>query len=131
MKHHPVDVWLVYGSFSYGFEGAVEAYARTSLHVSVRVAERTDLEQVVRFLQTVTADPRGLLRTEVRIFLPEDKPAPDGVHFPVCLFTDLAPTSVPGEHPLLRLLDLRGVTEADERAWERLLDGVTEPHGLR
>lgn len=126
LKGLPVDIWLVFGSFSYGFEGIVDGFQIGGLSVRAVSSGKGDLESITRFLATITSKPRGLLRTEARVFLDDNYPISLPVEaFPLCLFTDMVPVGV--QDNSFRLLDLRGTTDRDQVNWHVLLTQMTEP----
>lgn len=134
LSEYAVDVWFLFGSFSYGLESRVCAYAPHSLTLEVALDAADSADDVASFLETLVENPRGLVRSELCIYGPSAQE-------PVRLFTDVSPTLTStaspapssgrpptSEHesssPLsvrLRFSHLAALTPVDDDAWQTLL----------
>lgn len=125
-----IDVWFIFGSFVYGLEARPRAYSETELHVVPVLpdseAERSELSS---FLDTLTRDPRGLLRSELRIY---SAGLAISVDTPVRLFTEAAPVLAENElgEPVLEFRHLQGLTPPDTQMWLHLAREVWAQDGV-
>lgn len=118
-----VDVWFLYGSFAYGLEAGVVDYGPGTLKLVLLEAESTQTAaDLSAFLESVTEHPRGLMRSELRIYGPRSLHQQAGLGWPVTVGTELAPVL---ESPCqLTFVNLRGVTEANEQHWHTLTHAI-------
>jgi hypothetical protein len=108
---YSVDVWFLYGSFSHGLEARVCTYGAAMLTLDVSLQKGDSELEVANFLDSVLDDPRGLLRTELRVYGPEDDDPSGGEAMPrtplepVRLYTEVAPgwALASGLHPAYAL----------------------------
>lgn len=123
-KFH-VDIWLIYGSFSYGIEAQVLEVQRDSLGVAPLSQNFEESAGLRELFESVLKAPRNLRRVEARIF---SHPLADTVSFPVTLVTERLPSVVveDGYVQLVRVSGLRGQTPNDESNWIQLLDRTSK-----
>jgi hypothetical protein len=136
LSEYSVDVWFLYGSFSYGLESRVCAYASQALTLEVALEGTDSADDVASFLESLVENPRGLVRSEICIYGPTSEE-------PVRLYTDVSPTltsvfgpssglgkSVVAEHEAtptsvrLRFTHVAALTPSDNDAWQVLLTSV-------
>lgn len=134
LSHFETDVWLLFGSFAYGLEGRILSFGADELTLLIRTpSPEEENEDLVGFLETLFEDPAGLLRTEIRIYPEAESAASMLVHtelpeveFPVTVMTEVAPVEarIRLGDPVLRLVRLQALSEADARAWGSLVQGL-------
>ncbi len=117
LSEYSVDVWFLYGSFTYGLETRVHSLSGQSLTLEVELGEADTPEDVSRFLETLIENPRGLLRSEICLYGPDEDE-------PIRLYTEVSPTFTQIEtHSLrLRFSHVSGLTPRDSGHWHELLD---------
>ena len=130
-----IDIWFLYGSFAYGVESVLSYFGPDALGVNVLGTNDAEQKQdVSAFLDDLTENPKGLLRTELRIYGPEGHAVAGQaglgfahpVQFPVTLVTERVPASVeaPMGHLQLRFEELRALTAPDQAQFALLVAQV-------
>lgn len=132
LSGYSVDVWFLYGSFTYGLETRVCSYSTDALVVEVCGADAAVAPQgasdVQAFLESLLENPRGLVRTELAVYGPEDDEAPVRLQTEVVpRFAPVGPLFLNGSPDAnaparLRFTHVAGLTREDGAAW---LDLVT------
>lgn len=132
MTSFSVDIWFVFGSFVYGLEGQMIQYSERSIDVMLSGGAENERRELAEFFAELSENPKGLVKTEVRIF-----PAPDGtprVAFTegceaISLVTQVVPQPIRGDSqggdtPCLRLIELEGLSQPDQSGWSSLVRGI-------
>ena len=135
LSDYGVDVWFLYGSFTYGLESRVCSYTAQSLTLEVILDADDSLDDVAAFLETLVDNPRGLVRSELCVYAPRESE-------PVRVFTEVAPTLASLQPPLqtpgavrtsspptartvrLRFSHLCAPTPEGDHAWQELVTKV-------
>jgi hypothetical protein len=115
------DIWFLFGSFAYGFEGRVVACQGDSLELEIASPETESAHGVGLFLEDLVTNGRGLVKSQLTLFC-EDNSLELGEACEVCLFTDILPTAR-ANAPLGLILfsGVRGVTPRDSAMWQKLV----------
>ena len=121
-----IDIWFLYGSFAYGVESVLFSFSSDSVHVNVLNTDTEAQAETFAFLDDLTENPKGLLRTELRIYGPEDLASLRQVPFPVTLYTERVPTTFEAGAGILQLRfdELRALTVADHSHFDHLVEQV-------
>lgn len=120
LSDYAVDVWFLYGSFSYGLESSVCAFSSHSLTLDVVLEGSDAAEDVSSFLETLVENPRGLVRSELCLY-------PPMAQDPIRLYTEVSPALTPssgGVSVRLRFSHLAALTPHDNNAWQHLVTDV-------
>ncbi len=116
-----VDVWFVFGSFVYGFEGRVMDCGSEHMEVQLCLSDFDGAQGVVSFLEEIATGAKSLLKSQISIF---DNSAPHNAESPLRVFTEISP-AIKSQTPAGRLVfsGLRGVTEQEHALWQKLVAG--------
>jgi hypothetical protein len=111
-----VDIWCVFGSFVYGFEGRLVSWHAEQLELAILAPVGADSQGAFEFFTELSLSAKGLLKSEIRIF--------DGsgeAEIPLLTLVTNAVPQVLSSVPESRVLfsDLRGLSENDGRIWEQ------------
>lgn len=122
-SHLSADVWFVFGSFVYGFEGSIRRGVGDSLEIQLVVPASDTSGGIDAFLDELTLNSRGLIKSQVSLY--RDEPGAELSNSPLVeLFTDLAPKTSEGMPVgVVVLHGLRGVTHHDNTMWQKLVAG--------
>lgn len=118
-----VDIWLCYGSFSYGFESEIFDLGENELALSLHTQSYEQAEQLESFFEQVVEKPKGLLRVELRIFGPDKVFKKFNINTPIFLFTDIVPKQVPKSSgaPILKFFAIKGISPTNTENWTKLV----------
>ena len=123
-----VDLWFIFGSFVYAFEGQVLNFSESTLEVAVDSPDESGRESIIEFFEGIVTNPKGLERIELRIFSNESlpKPLPIPIAFPVQLITGVSPLTNQRltKIPSLVFSQVKGITEADRASWINLVHKI-------
>jgi hypothetical protein len=121
LENVSVDVWFVFGSFVYGFEGRVVACDSQQIEVQLSFSDVDAVPGLVSFLDILAAGAKGLLKSQISLFAEGSLP---GGFEALRIFTEMSP--VVRSSPLLGRLvfsGLCGVTPHDNVLWQKLVAG--------
>lgn len=118
-----VDIWLCYGSFSYGFESEIHEFGESELALSLQTQSDEQAEHMESFFEQVVEKPKGLLRVELRVYGPDKLFKRHNINGPVYLFTDMVPKQAPkhGGSPILKFFSIKGISQANSESWIKLV----------
>ncbi len=118
-----VDIWLCYGSFSYGFESKIHEFGESELALSLQTQSDEQAEQMESFFEQVVDKPKGLLRVELRVYGPDKVFKHHNINGPVYLFTDMVPKQAPkyAGSPILKFFSIKGISPANSESWMKLV----------
>jgi|GEM_PF-4996010 len=138
LSGYSVDVWFLYGSFTYGLETRVCSYSTDALVLEVVLevcgagpdAVPQGASDVQAFLESLLDNPRGLVRTELAVYGPEDDETPVRLQTEVVpRFAPVGPLFLNGSADVnaparLRFTHIAGLTQDDGAAWHDLVTRI-------
>ena len=128
-----VDLWFCYGSFFYGFESQLHSCQENQMELSLHNANADESKELSQFLDLILDKPKGLLRVELRVYIPEKFLKKYKLSSPVYLFTDIVPRSIDKTESTIILIcsSLQGITSSNSEKWIKLVRQISQqnhPH---
>lgn len=123
-----VDLWFCYGSFFYGLESHLYSCEnnQVALHLSSNDPEET--QELSNFLDMILEKPKGLLRVELRVYIPEKLSKKLKITSPVYLFTDIVPRELEKIDSSILLLctSIQGISASNSENWNALVRQISQ-----
>ncbi|WP_338635270.1 hypothetical protein [Spirobacillus cienkowskii] len=118
-----VDIWLCYGSFSYGFESQIHDYGEHEVALSLQAQSDEHAQEMESFFEKLVEKPKGLLRVELRVYGPDKIFKRHNIHSPIYLFTDMVPRqgAKQGCSPILKFFSIKGISPINSENWKKLV----------
>ncbi len=116
-QKYSVDIWFVFGSFVYGFEGRLVSWENARLEVALTVGQGAEAQGMFDFLSELSQCPKGFLKSEIRLYEgsgSQEKPL-------VSLVTEVVPqATVQMPQPCVVFSNLHGISQNDVDMWEKI-----------
>jgi hypothetical protein len=116
-QNYSVDIWFVFGSFVYGFEGSIVSWENALLEVVLTVGQGAEAQGMFDFLSELSQSPKGFLKSEIRLYEgsgSQEKPL-------VSLVTEVVPqATVQMPQPRVVFSNLHGISQDDIGMWEKI-----------
>ena len=125
ISQYNMDVWLIYGSFSYGLETAVWRMEENAVILEVTAEHCDSFEEVCNLLDSITETPKGLVRSILRLYVGEETTPL------MSLSTDLSPILLPDRSNSqfkLKFSNIQGITPKDAECWQSMLTTVRQSY---
>jgi hypothetical protein len=122
-KEFHIDLWFCYGSFFYGIESSLYSCDETQLTTFLPSLDAEEAQELSDFLDMILDKPKGLLRVELRVHIPEKFLKKLKISSPVYLFTDIAPRILEKTDSSLVLLfsSVQGISSSSSEAWIKVV----------
>lgn len=122
-----VDLWFCYGSFFYGLESHLYSCEQNQVTVFLPNSGTDEDQEVSKFLDLILEKPKGLLRVELRVYLPESFLKKFKMSSPLYLFTDIVPQTVEKENVSNMLLcsSIQGISPSNSENWLKLVRQIS------
>lgn len=123
-----VDLWFCYGSFFYGIESQLYSCEDNQVSVSLPSVGPEESHELSHFLDMVLEKPRGLLRVELRVYIPEKMLKKFKCSSPVYLFTDIVPRALEKIDSSIVLLcsSIQGISPSNSENWMKLVRQISQ-----
>jgi hypothetical protein len=123
-----IDLWFCYGSFFYGFESHLHSCSEHNIAVDISNPNCEDSQELNKFLDLILEKPKGLLRVELRVFIPEKLTKKYKINSPIYLFTDMIPTIVQNTDSSLLMVcsSVQGLSPSNFENWSKLMRQISQ-----
>lgn len=118
-----VDIWFVFGSFVYGFEGQLVSWKQGKLELLVLAAVGPESQGALEFFSELSHSAKGLLKCEIRVFEGTDE-----AEKPLLTMVSNCAPKVLSLQPDPRIIfsDVRGISDEDERIWNKFSQTISQ-----
>ncbi len=122
-----VDLWFCYGSFFYGVETKLYGCEESKMTLSVPQTNLEDQKNLFNFIETIIEKPKGLLRIELRVYIPDKWLKKYKLSSPVFLFTDILPEAFEkiDSSFLLQCSSVQGISPVNAENWFKLVRQIS------
>ncbi len=123
-----VDLWFCYGSFCYGIESELSSCSNSEVALSVLHSSAEEEQGLAHFLDMILEKPKGLLRVELRVYLPDTFMKKLSLPSPIYLFTDIVPRTLDKVGASLALLftSVQGISPTNSENWHKLVRQISQ-----
>lgn len=122
-----VDLWFCYGSFFYGLESFLHACEDNQVTLFLPNSDPEEVQELSNFLDMILEKPKGLLRVELRVYIPEKFLKKFKITSPVYLFTDIVPRAMEKIDSSIILLcsSIQGISPSNSENWFKLVRQIS------
>lgn len=126
-KNFCVDLWFCYGSFFYGIESNLYSCEDNQIELFLPNSDPEETQELSKFLDMILDKPKGLLRVELRVYIPEKILKKFKMTSPVYLFTDIVPRTLQKIDSSIVLLfsSIQGISPSNSENWLKLVRQIS------
>ncbi|MES2615790.1 MAG: hypothetical protein V4591_10290 [Bdellovibrionota bacterium] len=126
-KDFNVDLWFCYGSFFYGIESHLYSCEENQVALFLPNADPEETRELSNFLDMILEKPKGLLRVELRVYIPEKSLKKFKMSSPIYLFTDIVPRTLEKIDSSVVLLfsSIQGISPSNSENWLKLVRQIS------
>jgi len=123
-----VDLWFCYGSFFYGIESNLYSCEDNQVALFLPSVDPEETQELSNFLDMILEKPKGLLRVELRVYIPEKILRKFKMTSPVYLFTDIVPRALEKIDSSIVLLcsSIQGISPSNSENWIKLVRQISQ-----
>ena len=127
-KDFSVDLWFCYGSFFYGIESNLYSCEDNQVALFLPNSDPEETQELSNFLDLILDKPKGLLRVELRVYVPEKILKKFKMSSPVYLFTDIVPRALEKIDSSIVLLfsSIQGISPSNSENWLKLVRQISQ-----
>ena len=123
-----VDLWFCYGSFFYGIESNLYSCEDNQIALFLPHSDPEETQELSNFLDMILEKPKGLLRVELRVYIPEKFLKKFKMSSPVYLFTGIVPRALDKIDSSIVLLcsSIQGISPSNSENWIKLVRQISQ-----
>ncbi len=127
-KNFSVDLWFCYGSFFYGLESNLYSCEDNQIALFLPNSDLEETQELSNFLDMILEKPKGLLRVELRVYIPEKLLKKFKISSPLYLFTDIVPRVLEKIDSSIILIfpSIQGISPSNSENWLKLVRQISQ-----